>query len=124
MAIVRITGLGFPLTLTSGKHTLVEGNDLIKSSIRIILSWPLYTREYEDEFGSRIHEALENQNDNALIALVRRFVIGAIEVWERRVDLVKLTFERPNNEKLVVDITYLIKEINIEDTLQYTFYTN
>lgn len=124
MSIVRIKGLVFPFELTSGKHTLVEGDDLIKSSIRIILSWPLYTREYVDDFGSRIHEAIEDQNDNVLMALVKRFVIGAIEKWELRIELVKLTLDRPNNEKLITGITYLIKEINIEDTLNYTFYTN
>lgn len=124
MADTRIKGLEFPFSLTSGVPDIVEGSDLIKSSIKIILSWPLYTREYEDDFGSRIHEALESQNDNTLIALIKRFVIGAISKWETRIELTKLVFTRPSNEKLVVDISYNIKDINIEDTFTYTFYTN
>jgi len=124
MATVRTQGLEFPLVLTGGKHTIVEGDDLIKSSIRIILSWPLHTREYIDEFGSRIDEAIEDQNDGILMALVKRFVVGAIVKWEQRIELQKLSFERPGPEKLVVNINFLIKDINIEDTLRYTFYTN
>lgn len=123
MAVVRTQGLVFPLELSSGKHVIAEGEDLIKSSIKIILSWPLFTREYEDDFGSRIHEALEDQNDEVLITLVKRFVIDSITKWEKRIELKKMTFERPSNEKLIVDLLYRIKDINIEDTLRYTFYT-
>ena len=124
MALVRTQGLVFPLELSSGKHVIAEGDDLIKSSIRNILSWPLHTREYEDEFGSRIHEALEDQNDEILMTLVKKFIIDAIAKWDRRVELKKMTFTRPNNERLIVDLLYHIKDINIEDTLTYTFYTN
>jgi phage baseplate assembly protein W len=123
MAIVRTQGLVFPLELSSGSHVISEGDDLIKSSIRIILSWPLNTREYRDDFGSRIHEALEDQNDEVLITLIKKFVIDSITKWEKRIKLKKITFERPNNEVLRVDLLYIILGINIEDTFRYTFYT-
>lgn len=124
MAIVRTQGLVFPLELSSGKHVISEGEDLIKSSIRIILSWPLFNREYEDDFGSRVHEALEDQNDEVLITLIKKFVVDSITKWEKRIELKKMTFERSNNERLIVDLLYRIRDINIEDTLHYTFYTN
>jgi len=124
MPVTRTQGLVFPLELSGGSHVIAEGDDLIKSSIKIILSWPLFTREYEDSFGSRVHEALEDQNDEVLITLIKEFVVNSISTWEKRIELKKMTFERPNNEKLVVDLTYHIKDINIEDTLRYTFYTN
>ena len=123
MAIVRTQGLVFPLELSSGTHVIAEGDDLIKSSIRIILAWPIYTCEYKDDFGSRIYEALEDQNDEVLITLIKKFVIDSITKWERRIELKKMTFERPNSERLIVDLLYIIKDINIEDTLRYTFYT-
>jgi len=124
MAVIRTQGLIFPLGLSSGKHVISEGEDLIKSSIQIILSWPLFTREYVDDFGSRVHEALEDQNDEVLITLIKKFVVDSITKWEKRVELKKMTFERPNNERLIVDLLYRIKDINIENTLHYTFYTN
>lgn len=124
MSVIRTQGLIFPLKLDSGKHVISEGEDLIKSSIMIILSWPLFTREYVDDFGSRIHEALEDQNDEILITLIKKFVVDSITKWEKRVELKKMTFERPSSEKLIVDLLYHIKDINIENTLRYTFYTN
>lgn len=124
MAELRTKGLVFPLELSSGKHIVSEGDLLIESSIKIILSWPLYTRDYVDDFGSRIHEALEDQNDDILISLVKKFVVDSISKWEKRVELKKLSFTRPDNEKLTVDLTYIIKDMNIESTTQYTFYTN
>ena len=102
MSVIRTQGLIFPLQLASGKHVISEGEDLIKSSIKIILSWPLFTREYTDNFGSRVYEALEDQNDEVLITLVKKFVVDSITKWEKRVELKKMTFERPNNEKLVL----------------------
>ena len=124
MSVIRTQGLIFPLELTSGKHVISEGEDLIKSSIKIILAWPLFTREYVDDFGSRIHEALEDQNDEILITLIKKFVVDSITKWEKRVELKKMTFERPSSEKLIVDLLYHIKDINIENTLRYTFYMN
>ena len=124
MALVRTQGLTFPLQLSAGKHVISEEVDLIHSSIQVILSWPLFTREYEDNFGSRIHEAIEDQNDDVLMTLIKRFVIDSISKWEERIELKKMVFERPDNVKLVVNLLYHIKDINIEDTLRYTFYTN
>lgn len=124
MSVIRTQGLIFPLQLSSGKHVISEGEDLIKSSIMIILSWPLFTREYVDDFGSRVYEALEDQNDDILMTLIKKFVVDSITKWEERVELKKMTFERPSGERLIVDLLYRIKNINIEDTLRYTFYTN
>ena len=124
MATVTTQGLVFPLVITNGAHTIAEEDDLIKSSLAIILSWPLYTKEYADGFGSRTYEALEDQNDGVLITLIKKFIIDSITTWERRVELKSLAFARPNGETLIVDISYTIKSINIEDTLRYTFYTN
>ncbi len=124
MATTKTQGLAFPLELTSGRHTIASEEDLIQSSIRAIIAWPLYTREYIDDFGSRIHEALEDQNDDILLTLLKRFVISAITEWELRIELTKLTFTRTTNQGLAVDISYQVKDINIEDTLRYDFYTN
>jgi len=128
MSELRTKGLVFPLELSTvapiGSHVIAEGASLIESSIKIIIAWPLFTRDYVDGFGSRIYEALEDQNDDVLISLVKKFIIDSITKWEQRVELKKLSFSRPNNERLIVDLTYLIKDINIESSSQYTFYTN
>lgn len=124
MAIVRTKGLSFPLQLDSGTAVLSEGADLIVDSIKTILSWPLFTRDYEDTFGSRIFELLEEPNDDILKTLVRRFTKDALEEWEKRIELLDMTIERPSPEKISVDMVYRIKELNIQDNLKYYFYIN
>jgi phage baseplate assembly protein W len=124
MSELSTKGLVFPLQLSSGSHVISEGVELIESSLKTIISWPLFTREYEDNFGSRMHEALEDQNDDILITLLKKFTVDSISKWEKRIELKSMNFERPSSEKLVMDLTYRIKDINIEDTLRYTFYTN
>lgn len=123
-APIRTTGLAFPLELDNGKHTLVSGADLIQASMKTILAWPLFTRQFNGEFGSRIHEAIEDQNDDVLMTLVRRFVVDSLTRWEQRVELQDVVMVRPSVERLSVSVTYLIKENNIQDTLHYIFYIN
>jgi phage baseplate assembly protein W len=117
----QTAGLIFPLVLTSGRHTLSEYMDLIKSSLKIILSWPMYTRFYEGEFGSRIHEVIEEPNDDILINLIRRFVIDSISTWEKRIELTNLSIFRQAPEKLTIDLTYRIRELNLEDNFYYNY---
>ena len=124
MATTRIQGIIFPIQLSGGKHQISGDMDLIQSSIKIILSWPMGTREYEDRFGSRVNEALEDQNDDILVTLVKKFVIDSISRWEQRLELIKFTFKRPDSSSLTVDILYRIRDLHIEDTVSYTFYTN
>lgn len=121
---IRSKGLIFPLQLSSGRHIITEGDDLIISSIKIILSWPLFTREYIDDFGSRLFETLEEQNDDVLITLIRKFVINSLNKWEKRIELLNLNIYRTGPEKLVVDASYKIRDVNMESNLLYEFYTN
>ena len=120
----QTSGLIFPLQLSGGKHSVVSGVDLIHSSIRIILSWPLFTRFFETHFGSRTYELVEEPNDDLLVSLCRRFVIDAINTWEKRVELIGLNISRPDPTKLTIELRYRVKELNIEDTFYYNYPLN
>jgi len=122
--INRTSGLAFPLILSSGRHTIVSGVDLIQASIKTILTWPLYTRIFMGSFGSRLHEALEDPNDNVLITIIRRFVIDSLSFWEQRIELLDMTIERPTPEKLVIDLIYKVRDLNVQDNFRYTYYIN
>jgi len=124
MAYKQTAGLAFPLTLTTGKHTVVSGVDLIQSSLKVIIAWPMFTRFYEGEFGSRIYEIIEDPNDDILMNLVRRFVIDSITTWEKRIELLSLNITRPSNTSLVIDLTYNIKESNYEGSFYYNYSIN
>ena len=124
MAVQTIKGIAFPLILTSGKHTLVEGSALIEASIKTIISWPYFTRCYSDEFGSKVEETLEGQNDYILTNLIRRYVIDAISQWEKRVDLKSVEITRPSPEKIVVNLQYRIRDLDLDTVLTYGVYIN
>ena len=124
MAQTQTSGLAFPLELSSGKHLVVSGVDLIQSSLKIIISWPMFTRYYVGEFGSRVYEILEEPNDDILINLIRRFVIDAINTWEKRIELISLEVTRPSPEKLSIDLTYNIRESNSEGSFYYNLSIN
>lgn len=117
----QISGLLFPFSLVSGKPPIISGVDLIEASLKIILSWPMFTRFYESEFGSRIHEVIEEPNDDILINLINRFVIDAISTWEQRIELIQASIYKPSIEKLNVTLVYRIKELNIEETFYYNY---
>lgn len=115
------SGLLFPIPITAGVPTITSGVDLIKSSIKIILSWPKYTRIFNHIFGSRIFETLEEPNDNVLLGLVEFFIMDAINRWEPRVSLTSIDVNRTSLTSIKVDIFFRIKALSIEDTLSYTF---
>jgi len=122
MSITFTKGLKFPLELVSGKPVLSEGIDLIKASIQHIVTWPLGTANYEDYFGSKIGELIEEPNDIILMALTQRYVVDSISNWENRVILKKLTFYRPDAVSLIVNMEYNIKSENIDDSTNYVLY--
>ena len=124
MPTIQTKGLVFPLQLTGGKHTVVEGVDLIQASIKTILVWPLFTRFCEGDFGSRIYEVLEEPNDDVLINLMRRFVIDAIDKWEKRIELKNMNITRTSPEKVSVELIYNIRESNIEGSFYYNYSIN
>ncbi len=124
MAIIRTTGMAFPLLLDSGSSTLEEGVDLIQKSMKTMLAWPLYTRDYEDTFGSRVFELLEEPNDDVLITLLKKFTQDVLEMWESRIEILILDVYRNTPEKVTIDLTYKIRELDIQDSLQQYFYTN
>jgi phage baseplate assembly protein W len=120
----KISGLIFPVKLLDGHHVFTQDLDLIKASIKIILSWPLKTRFFNGDFGSRIYEVIEEPNDDILITIVRRFIIDSISRWEQRIELVSMDILRPEVSKLTVNLVYRIKDLDIQDSLFYTYYIN
>jgi uncharacterized protein len=118
------SGLPFPLSLTSGKADIMTGVSLVKSSIKIILAWPLFTRIFQDGFGSRIFDTIEEPNDDVLLDLCRGFIVEALNKWERRIELLSVEIYRDSEISIKAEVVYKIREVNLEDSINYTIYTN
>lgn len=116
-------GYIYPIELSSGKPLLRTGDlELIRSSLRILLSWPINNRIFLGEFGSRINEAIGQPNDDILSSLVYQFITESINKFERRIELLDAEIIRPNNTSINLRLNYKIRSTNLEDSFIFPFY--
>jgi phage baseplate assembly protein W len=116
-------GLAFPIQLVNGIPQLVQDVELIKQSLRILLSWST-PRFMLYEFRSRLFELLEEPNDDVLKDLIRYFVVEMVVRFEPRVTLLEAKLTRANETTLHLNLTYQIISSNTIDSFIYPFYTN
>jgi hypothetical protein len=72
------------------------------------------------EFGSKLHELVFNQNDQALKALARTYVVDAIRRWEPRITITRVDIEAIEHE-FKIRISYSINETSTSDSLILIF---
>lgn len=117
------SGIIFPIELTStGLPIIRKGAELIKPSIRTILTWPQNKRIFLNQFGSRLNELLEEPNDELLKGLINFFVRDSLETWEKRIDVIDVQISRKEPEELEVSVTYQNKITGLEDVMTFPFY--
>lgn len=114
-------GIKYPIQIVNGKPALSYGEDNIKQSLFQLLSTPVGSRLFLPEYGSRLDEALFEQNDEVLKALLQMFIVEAIELWERRIKLKKVSYTQENNV-ILCEITYNVLASNEINSFVYPFY--
>ena len=118
-------GLVFPLELdNTGAVEVTEKLDLIKQSIITSLEWPIGTRFFLGEFGSKLDQLLEEPNDMILSALIKDYVIDAVNRWEKRITILESTILSRDENKVDIRLTYEVIKLKIKDSFIYPFYTN
>jgi len=89
------SGVTFPIVITrndSGTKTwaTVSGDvALIENNIRSLLEYHLGLKLRCENFGTRLYECFEEQNNQLLVYLVKRFLADGINGWEPRVILLQ-----------------------------------
>jgi phage baseplate assembly protein W len=125
-------GLRFPFRFTErsggaqiSATTSAEHAHIQESIVQILGTRP-GERFMRPEFGSRLKDLVFEPNDNVLKGLVRAYVLEAIERWEKRVILTRVTFDdSPVNldrNLLLVRIHYRVIASQVEGNLVYPFY--
>jgi hypothetical protein len=117
------SGIIFPIELSpqSGTPITRTGQDLIRSSIKMILGWD-NQRFYLPEFISRLYNLLEEPNDELLAGLVEYFVAEQLSTWEPRIELISSRVDNIYPNKLYLTITYKITNTKIQDIFTFGFY--
>jgi len=116
-------GIVYPIILNGyGRPDYKTGITLIRSSILIILTWPLFSRYFLKTFGSKLFDLLDEPNDGILISLIDQFVIDALNTWEKRIILIAVDIETTAFDKVSVQLTYRIIDTQQEDIFTFPFY--
>lgn len=118
-------GLVFPIEINAkGAAVTKSGFELIKSSIFTLLSWPKFNRFYEERFGCRIWEVLEEPNDLIAITLAESFIKESIEQYEKRIEVLEVSVitETQTESRLEISIDVRIKNSDIRESFIYPFY--
>lgn len=116
-------GITFPIELNSnGRPNIETGVNLIRSSIKNLLSWPYATRYFLGEYGSRLNELLEEPNDDILKNLVRYFVIDSISKFEKRISLLETSIIKPTAGSIHIKLKYKINNSSTTDSFIFPFY--
>jgi len=113
--------LKYPLHIVAGFPVYAEGRDAIEDSIKTILSTPVGSRFFLRSYGSRLQELLFEPNDDVLFSLLESFVFEAIEMWERRVQCVRVDCER-DADWVNCSIQYRILKSNEIQSFIYPYY--
>ena len=105
------------------KETIVKvGEDKLHDSICMILSTRVGERFFMPEFGSRLHDAIFEQNDLIFKDLVDMYVREALGIWEKRISVVSVDVGIESEGNIVpVTITYRITNSSMIGTYVYPF---
>lgn len=88
MTIQQVTDLDSRLTITSrGSVRIIEGEDVIKQSIKTILSTIPGERVRQPGFGSNIYSMLFEPMDEITVAEMESSIEEALEVYENRINI-------------------------------------
>lgn len=116
-------GIVFPVQLSNlGVPVISTGTELVESSIKVILGWPYRDRFFMGNFGSRLHELLEEQNGELLEAMIEYFIFDALRTWEPRIKIEDTQILTNGQEKVDVLVSYVIIRSQVRESFVYPFY--
>ncbi|MBI1742446.1 GPW/gp25 family protein [Candidatus Acetothermia bacterium] len=118
-------GWSFPACLVAdGKISTVAFEEDIRQSIRIILGTNPGERVMRPDFGAGLNTFVFEPVNVATMELVKKRVEESLIDWEPRIDVmeVKVTTDRVERNKLLIDVSYRVRATNSLQNLVYPFY--
>ncbi len=118
-------GWAFPPCVTpDGKISLVEFEEDIRQSIRIILGTNHGERVMRPEFGAGLAEFVFEPVNATTVNLLKTRVQESLIAWEPRIDVldVSVTPDSGENNKLLIEMSFRVRATNSQHNLVYPFY--
>lgn len=118
-------GWAFPTRpAPSGEVSLVEFEEDIRQSIRIILGTNPGERVMRPDFGAGLNALVFEPVNTTTMALVQHRVELALVTWEPRINLQRVLVSTAPQERnlLLIEINYQVRDTNTFYNLVYPFY--
>lgn len=120
------TGWSFPPTFDSNSKTLVTVSDEedVRQSLQILMSTQLTERIMLPDFGCDLSAMLFENITTTLLTKIRGIIEHAILLYEPRIKLEEVNFERTDaNEGIVfIEVIYRVRSINTRTNIVFPFY--
>lgn len=117
------SGILFPIEInSSGRPDYVNDNRLIIASIYQILNTPKNIRYFNENFGCRIEELLDEPNDGVSNTLLRAFIVESLATYEPRIILNSITIVNYDLYKVNVKLIYTITNTKQEESMIFPYY--
>ncbi|MCX7746448.1 MAG: GPW/gp25 family protein [Clostridia bacterium] len=121
-------GWRFPVSVdpNTGKIAMVEEQDDIRESVKLILSTSLGERVMHVDFGFGINDFAFETMDAGTASLIEYRVKEALGQWEKRIRNINVRSEMAPDDSgvLLVYVDYTVGAADIKDKLVYPFYLN
>jgi phage baseplate assembly protein W len=121
-------GIDFPFRFISGAKvgSIEQSNagERINDSIHLILSTRPGERTFNPEFGSRLPLLVFEPNDATLQNLLRFYTADALKRWEKRIEVLNITFIDDYNDDrntIGISIEYTIRNSHVAGSYVYPF---
>jgi uncharacterized protein len=122
------TGWKFPVQVdpSTGLIMLSEHEEDIKEAIGIIIHTSKGERVMRPSFGCGINEYLFDVINPTTLSLLKTNITEAIRTWEPRVTKVEVDVKQDHDiaEKLLIEISYVVRTTNNLFNQVYPFYLN
>lgn len=124
-ANIAAIGIGtiFPIELKendqgqTGWYPVYGDSKLIEENIKALLLYEIGQRLRQEDFGTRLIEVLEEPNTSALSFLIREYIMQALNKYESRVRVTKISSTRLN-QKLHILLEFQIIELNLDSFIE------
>jgi len=120
------TGWGFPpeFSADTASVRMVSGVEDIRESLFILLSTIPGERVMLPTYGCDLRRFVFRPLTNALIEEIRDLVSNAVDLWEKRIDLLACDVDDdPDRPGLIlIELSYLVRRSNRKGNFVFPFY--
>jgi len=119
-------GWSFPPTFdnASGEVQMLQGEDDIQSSLRVLLATKLGERVMQPLFGCNLDAMVFELLDTTLKTEMKNLVERAILFFEPRINIDKIDIDSRNdlNGVVIITVNYVVRSTNTRGNLVFPFY--